>query len=425
MPKQILLVDDSVTIHRVVEITFAHEDYALTAVKSADEGIAKARQLRPDAVLLDAGMAGKSGYDICAELRQDEGLAKTACLILTGNFTPYDEGRGASAGADGFVVKPFETQALIDKVKDVISRRSGTAADAGVPVAVATAPVAAAPIPAAAAARPIGIESLGKPLSTIAAETAAKIPAQPAAPVRPAPLPVPAAPVMPAAVAAAAPAGPRPQPKATLMGIPAVNPAALGITPVAPGAGAPSAPNVLRPPSAQPTSPAPAQPNVLRPASAPVAPAPVAPPPIAVAPAAPARPTALPANVPQMPRPSLVPGVAAPRPAEARADAPRGFEAAPHSVAPEVTAHGRPPAPAASPSASSGGLSAVVQAAAERASQVVPAAIMASGKGADYEAIAKLSREVIEQVVWEVVPELAETIIRAELDRLVRERQNA
>jgi hypothetical protein len=68
-------------------------------------------------------------------------------------------------------------------------------------------------------------------------------------------------------------------------------------------------------------------------------------------------------------------------------------------------------------------MAAVVRQVAERTAQAVPAAVAA--KGPEYEAIAKLSREVIEQVVWEVVPELAEAIIRAELDRLVRERSNA
>ena len=116
MPKQILLVDDSVTIQRVVELTFAHEDYKVVAAKSADEGLAKARELKPDIVLADAGMPGKSGYDLCSALRSEASLAGTPCLILAGNFSPYDEGRGQKSGADGFVVKPFETQALIDKV---------------------------------------------------------------------------------------------------------------------------------------------------------------------------------------------------------------------------------------------------------------------------------------------------------------------
>jgi CheY-like chemotaxis protein len=398
MPKQILLVDDSVTIHRIVEITFAHEDFAVTAVKSVDEGLARARALRPDAVLADAGMPGKTGYDLCSALRSDGALGKTPCLILTGNFTPYDEAKGTAGGADGFVVKPFETQTLIDKVKDAIARRAG---------GEVARPAAAAPTAAPSPVPRAGIESLGKPLSTVAAETSARIPMQPpaaAAPPRPTPLPVPAPPVavMPP------PGQQRPQPKATLMGIPAVNPNNIPapVKPVAPPPAAHVEAPRPAPVHAEPVRPAPAHVEPVRPApvqpSAPIrveakplppvevprpAPEPVrmAPPPVA------ARPSTLPANVPTMPRPSLVPGVAAPRPAETRAKAES--------------------------------IDAVVQKVAERA----PAAIAAKAAagGPEYEAIAKLSREVIEQVVWEVVPELAESIIRAELDRLVRERQNA
>src|SRR5262245_52366663 len=130
MPKQILLVDDSVTIHRVVEITFAHEDFTITCVKSGEEGISRARELKPDLVLADAGMSPKSGYEVYAALRADPQLAQTPCLILTGNFSPYDDAKGSSAGADGFVVKPFETQALIDKAKEAIAKRGTRGAPA-------------------------------------------------------------------------------------------------------------------------------------------------------------------------------------------------------------------------------------------------------------------------------------------------------
>ena len=72
-------------------------------------------------------MMGKTGYDLCASLRAEGALASGRCLILTGNFSPYDEARGTKAGADGYVVKPFETQALIDKVADAIATRGGRA----------------------------------------------------------------------------------------------------------------------------------------------------------------------------------------------------------------------------------------------------------------------------------------------------------
>jgi hypothetical protein len=344
-------------------------------------------------------MPGKTGYDLCSALRQDAALGKTPCLILTGNFTPYDEAKGTAGGADGFVVKPFETQALIDKVKDAIARRAG---------GEAARPIAAAPSAAPSPVPRAGIESLGKPLSTVAAETSQRVPVQPppaaAAPPRPAPLPVPVAPP----VAVSPPPGTRPQPKATLMGIPAVNP--NNIPPAKPAVPPPAAHvepprpapvpvhvepprpvhvEPVRPVAPQPSTPIHIEAKPLPPVEPPrpvhVEPVRMAPPPAA------ARPSTLSTNAPTMPRPSLVPGVAAPRPAD--------------------------------PRASGSSIDAVVQKVAER----VPAAIAAKAAagGPEYEAIAKLSREVIEQVVWEVVPDLAESIIRAELDRLVRERQNA
>src|SRR6185437_4947353 len=224
MPKQILLVDDSVTIQRVVELTFAHEaDYKVTAAKSADEGLQKARELKPDIVLADAGMMGKTGYDLCASLRADGALASTPVLILTGNFSPYDEARGGKAGADGYVVKPFETQALIDKVADAINKKGAR------PAAAASAP----PIVATTAGRKddsleIQIEG-GKNVPT-------PVPATRPSPPTPSPPPP----------AAAKPPTSPPQAR-TMMGIPAPTVAPPAPKPVAP---APPPPVVAAPPPA-------------------------------------------------------------------------------------------------------------------------------------------------------------------------------
>src|SRR3954471_4891128 len=107
MPKQILLVDDSVTIHKVVAITFAREDAVVTTVKTADDGIAKAREVKPDVVLADGNLSGKSGTAGAAALRARPATANVACLLLTGNFSPCAEGRGTKAGGYGFIVRPF------------------------------------------------------------------------------------------------------------------------------------------------------------------------------------------------------------------------------------------------------------------------------------------------------------------------------
>ena len=64
MPKTILLADDSVTIQKVVAISFASEDVTVLTVDNGDDAIVKAREVRPDIVLADVVMPGKSGYEV-------------------------------------------------------------------------------------------------------------------------------------------------------------------------------------------------------------------------------------------------------------------------------------------------------------------------------------------------------------------------
>jgi CheY-like chemotaxis protein len=116
MRKTLLLADDSVTIQKVVGITFANEDVELVTVDNGDEALSRAREIRPDLVLADVAMPGLSGYELCRSMRQDPELAPIPVLLLTGTFETFDEQRAAQVGASGHIAKPFEAQALIDRV---------------------------------------------------------------------------------------------------------------------------------------------------------------------------------------------------------------------------------------------------------------------------------------------------------------------
>ncbi len=116
MPKTLLLADDSVTIQKVVGISFANEDVALLTVDNGDDAIARARETRPDIVLADVVMPGMNGYEVCEAIKSDPQLRSTPVLLLTGTFEAFDEERAARAGADGHITKPFEAQALVDQV---------------------------------------------------------------------------------------------------------------------------------------------------------------------------------------------------------------------------------------------------------------------------------------------------------------------
>jgi CheY-like chemotaxis protein len=147
MPKTLLLADDSVTIQKVVGISFANEDIVLLTVDNGDDAIARAREARPDVVLADVVMPGKNGYDVCQAIKSEPSLAHIPVLLLTGTFEAFDEQRAARVGADGHITKPFEAQALVDKVNALLARpREAAAGDAP----------AAAPAPSAARGVEIG-----------------------------------------------------------------------------------------------------------------------------------------------------------------------------------------------------------------------------------------------------------------------------
>src|SRR6266404_5330981 len=91
MPKRILIADDSVTIQKAFVMTFGGEDVSLVAARSADEGLSLARQNRPDLMIVDASMPGRSGYDLCAAVKADGGLRGTPVYILSSSQQPFDE----------------------------------------------------------------------------------------------------------------------------------------------------------------------------------------------------------------------------------------------------------------------------------------------------------------------------------------------
>ena len=128
MPKSLLLADDSITIQKVVGITFAQEDFEITYVDNGEDAIQKAKEIKPDIVLADIIMPQKNGYEVCEAIKTDASIATTPVLLLAGTFETFDETRGKNAGADGYIIKPFESQALIDKVMDLVSGKGSAPA---------------------------------------------------------------------------------------------------------------------------------------------------------------------------------------------------------------------------------------------------------------------------------------------------------
>jgi CheY-like chemotaxis protein len=150
MSKTLLLADDSVTIQRVIELSFAHENIRVVSVSDGRRAAQYIDTERPDIVVADVGVPDMDGYAIVSHVKQTPELRHIPVILLAGAFEPVDESRARSAGCDGVLVKPFEPQQLVSRVKELIGAAERFA-PARAPAAVASAP---APAPLKAVADP-------------------------------------------------------------------------------------------------------------------------------------------------------------------------------------------------------------------------------------------------------------------------------
>jgi CheY-like chemotaxis protein len=185
----ILVADDSVTMRRILEVTFQGEDAQVTSVDSGEAAVRKATELTPDVVFADLSLSGMDGYSIASAIKAAPGLEKTAVVVMASQKHPYDEDKGRAAGVDDHILKPFDTQHVIDRVKQVLAK----------PRAVPAArPAAAAPAPA------VGSPQAANQQGRVGAKTITAIGKPMAAPPPPAPKPQPIAATAAARVAAPA-----------------------------------------------------------------------------------------------------------------------------------------------------------------------------------------------------------------------------
>ncbi len=119
MAKTILLADDSVTIQKVIELTFMDQDYEVVSVSSGEEALAKLDTVTPGLVIADVHMPGATGYEVSRQVK--ERLPGVPVLLLVGTFEPFDEGEFQNCGADRFLKKPFDSQELLRIVGELES----------------------------------------------------------------------------------------------------------------------------------------------------------------------------------------------------------------------------------------------------------------------------------------------------------------
>ncbi|MEP6742408.1 MAG: response regulator [bacterium] len=131
--KKLLLADDSITIQKVVDLTFVDEGVTVLTVNNGREAIEQLSEFAPDIVLADVFMPQMSGYEVCEHIKQNDQLKHIPVMLLVGSFEPFDEAEARRVGANDTLTKPFQSiRKLIDKVGVLVS---GRAAEEQIPTA--------------------------------------------------------------------------------------------------------------------------------------------------------------------------------------------------------------------------------------------------------------------------------------------------
>jgi len=115
--RKLLLADDSATIQKVIDLTFADEGVRVVAVGNGQEAIDQIEEIAPDIVLADVFMPARNGYEVCEYVKTNEKLKHIPVMLLVGSFEPFDEAEARRVGADDILTKPFQSiRRLIDRV---------------------------------------------------------------------------------------------------------------------------------------------------------------------------------------------------------------------------------------------------------------------------------------------------------------------
>ncbi len=128
--RKLLLADDSVTIQKVVNLTFAEEGIDVITVGDGDSALARISEEWPDIVLADVNMPGANGYQICESVRSNKATEDIPVVLLVGSFEPFDEAEATRVGANAYLTKPFQSiRQLVAQVTELIDMRRSSVED--------------------------------------------------------------------------------------------------------------------------------------------------------------------------------------------------------------------------------------------------------------------------------------------------------
>lgn len=120
MGRRVLIADDEPNIVVSLEFLLERHGYETRVAATGDEVIPAVRAFHPELVLLDVMLPGKTGFEICQELRQDAELRDLKIVMLTAKGRDTEVAKGLALGADAYVTKPFSTKDLLARVRELL-----------------------------------------------------------------------------------------------------------------------------------------------------------------------------------------------------------------------------------------------------------------------------------------------------------------
>jgi DNA-binding NarL/FixJ family response regulator len=120
--KKILVVDDDATLRKILQNSLEQRGYQVTAVSSAQDGLARFNQDVPDIIVSDVSMPGMDGFEFCRQLRSQPSGKLIPFIFLSAKNELNDRVQGHTIGADSYLTKPFEMKELLANIEALIER---------------------------------------------------------------------------------------------------------------------------------------------------------------------------------------------------------------------------------------------------------------------------------------------------------------
>ncbi len=120
--RKVLIVDDDRGMLSSLRIIFSKSGYKVFTSLNGEEGLRLAEEVKPDIMLLDIMLPDINGYEVCKILKDEKKTSKIKIILITGKSGMKDVDKGFEKNADGYIIKPFDNEVLLDKCSEILKK---------------------------------------------------------------------------------------------------------------------------------------------------------------------------------------------------------------------------------------------------------------------------------------------------------------